>query len=388
MMVPSLRLGAYASALLVSVAAGCGKGPGPAVPPPPQVPVITLAGSTVPIFEEWVGQTLGSADIEIRARVTGFIDAVHFEDGSRIKEGDLLYSIDPSELQQKVAAAQAELAQAQTLYADAAATLARYRPLAAMNAVSARDLDEAVAREGAAANQVKASEAGVKVAEINLGYASVRAPIAGYIGISQVKVGDLVSPMGNSLLNTVSAIDTIHVRFSISEREYLEYTRRAGAGADRPATDPDAMPLKLILADGSVHPHDGRLVSIDRGVDPTTGTLMVEAAFANPEGVLRPGLFARVRAVTDTRKDAVLVPQRAVRELQGQFQVLVAGEGDTVEVRTVQLGPRIGNEWLVEQGLRPGDRVILAGTQRLQAGAKIVPMTPPPAAPAGAPARQ
>jgi membrane fusion protein (multidrug efflux system) len=291
-------------------------------------------------------------------------------------------------LQQKASAARAELAQAQTLYADAAATLARYKPLAAMNAVSARDLDQAVAREGAARNQVKAAEAGMQVAEINLGYAGVRAPIAGYIGISKVKVGDLVSPSGNSLLNTVSAIDVIHVRFSISEREYLEYTRRLG-GDVQTASNVDAVPLRLILADGSIHPHDGRLVSLDRGVDPTTGTLMVEAAFPNPERVLRPGLFARVRAMTDSRKDAVLVPQRAVRELQGQYQVLVVGADDTVEVRAVQLGPRIGNEWLVEQGIKVGDRVILAGTQRLKAGAKIVPTAAAPeTSPSTSPAPQ
>lgn len=358
--------------VLVVAAAGCGRGPGSAEPGPPRVPVITLTASTVPIFNEWVGQTFGSSDIEIRARVPGFIDAINFEEGTRVKEGDLLYSIDPSELQQKLAAAQAELARAQTLHADAAATLARYKPLAAMNAVSARDLDEAAAREGAAANQVKAAASGVRVAEINLGYASVRAPISGYIGISKVKVGDLVGPLGSSLLNTISAIDVVHVRFSISEREYLDYTRRFGPRI-KPANDPDAVPMKLILADGSVHPHGGQVASVDRSVDPTTGTLMLEAAFPNPDGVLRPGLFARVQAVTESRRDAVLVPQRAVRELQGRHEVFVLGADDVVEVRAVETGPRVGGDWLIEQGLKPGDRVILAGIQRLRAGMKVVP---------------
>lgn len=361
--------------LLAITLAACDRGPSQAEPEPPEVPVITLAGSNVPIYDEWVGQTQGSSDIEIRARVTGFIDAIHFAEGTPVRTGDLLYSIDPSELQQKLAAAEAQLAQAQTLYADAAATLARYEPLAAMNAVSKRDLDEAVAREGAARNQVKAAEAGVRVAEINLGYASVRAPISGYIGISEVKVGDLVGPSGKSLLNTVSAIDTIHVPFSISEREYLDYTRRFGSDV-RPAGDPEAVPLRLILADGSEHPESGRIISIDRGMDPTTGTLTVESAFPNPKGVLRPGLFARVRAVTESRQNAVLIPQRAVRELQGQFQAFVVGAGDVVEVRTIQLGPRIGNEWVVEQGLKPGERIALAGTQRLKTGAKIAPVAP------------
>lgn len=361
--------------VLLALATGaCGQRAGPA-PPPPAVPVITLGGQVVPIFDEWVGQTQGSADIEIRARVTGFVEAMHFAEGTSVKEGDLLYSIDPSELQQKLAAAEAQLAQAQTLYADAASNLARYRPLAAMNAVSARDLDEAVAREGAAKNQVRAAEAGMRVAQINLGYADVRAPISGHIGISKVKVGDLVSPSANSLLNTISAIDTIHVQFSISEREYLEYTRRFGAEI-RPAEDPQGVPLELLLADGSEYPQSGRTISIDRGMDPTTGTLTVEAAFPNPQGLLRPGLFARVRAVTEKRENAVLVPQRAVRELQGQFQAFVVGADDTVEVRAITLGPRVGNEWVVEQGLKPGERVALAGTQRLKAGAKVVPTAP------------
>lgn len=370
------------TALCLALLSGCDRASGPPAPPVPTVPVLTVASRNVPIFDEWVGQTRGAADIEVRARVQGFVEAIHFAEGGRVTAGDLLYSIDPSELEQKVAAAQAELAQAQTLYADAAANLARYRPLAEMNAVSRRDLDEAVAREGAARNQVKAAEANVRVAEINLGYATVRAPITGTIGISRVRVGDLVGPTGNSLLNTISAIEDVHVRFALSEREYLDYTRRFGAEV-RAREDPKGVPLQLILADGSVYPQAGRIVSIDRGVDPTTGTLQVEAAFPNPDGRLRPGLFARVRAVTEQRRDAVLVPQRAVRELQGRHQVFVLGEGDIVEVRAVETGPRIDGDWLVEQGLKPGERIVLAGVQRLRAGMKVVPESV--AAPAPAP---
>jgi membrane fusion protein (multidrug efflux system) len=360
-----------AASLALAVAA-CGRGAGPPAPPVPKVPVITVAASDVPIYDEWVGQTRGAADIEVRARVSGFVESIHFQEGTRVEAGDLLYEIDPSELQQNLAAAQAEKARAETLYADAAANLARYRPLAAMNAVSQRDLDEAVAREGAARNQVKASEAQVKVAEINLGYASVRAPITGQIGISQVKVGDLVSPLGNSLLNTISAIDDVRVRFAVSEREYLEYTRKFGADP-KPRGDPKAAPLQLILADGSEYPQKGQVISIDRGVDPTTGTLTIEAAFPNPDGRLRPGLFARVRAATEERRGAVLVPQRAVREIQGRYQVFALGPGDTVEIRAVQIGPRVGGDWIIEQGVKAGDRLILAGIQRLRAGMKVEP---------------
>jgi membrane fusion protein, multidrug efflux system len=359
-------------ALPLSLVAACGKTQAPAGPPVPKVPVITVAGSDVPIYSEWVGQTRGEADIEIRARVPGFIEAIHFQEGGRVTAGDLLYSIDPSELEQKLAAAQAERAEAQTLYADAAANLARYRPLAAMNAVSQRDLDEAVAREGAARNQVKAADAQLRVAEINLGYASVRAPISGQIGISRVKVGNLVSPTSGSLLNTVSAIEDVRVRFAISEREYLDYTRRFGAGP-KAEDDSRAAPLQLVLADGTVYPQPGRLVSIDRGVDPTTGTLQVEATFPNPDRLLRPGLFARVRAATEQRSGAVLVPQRAVSEVQGRYQVFALDKDNKVEVRAVETGPRIGGDWLIEKGVQPGDRLLLAGIQRLRAGMQVEP---------------
>lgn len=378
---PPLRTVMVAS--LVAFVAACGKGPGPAAAPVPSVPVITITSSDVPIYNEWVGQTRGAADIQIRARVPGFIEAIHFEEGGRVKAGDLLYSIDPSELEQKLAGAQAQRAQAETLLADAVANLARYRPLAAMNAVSQRDLDEAVAREGAARNEVKAAEAQVRVAEINLGYATVRSPITGQIGISRVKVGDLVGPASSSPLNTVSAIDDVHVRFAISEREYLEFTRKFGA-TPKAKDDPKAVPLQLVLADGVVYPQPGQVISVDRGVDPTTGTLQVEASFPNPDGLLRPGLFARVRAATEQRGGAVLVPQRAVTELQGRYQVFVLGKDDTVEVRAVETGPRIGGDWLIEKGVNPGDRLILSGLQRLRAGMKVSP-EPVSAAPAGSP---
>jgi membrane fusion protein (multidrug efflux system) len=253
-----------------------------------------------------------------------------------------------------------------------------------MNAVSQRDLEEAIARDGAARGAVDAARAGLSVAQINRGYAEVTAPIGGYIGISEVKVGDLVGPMtANSLLNTVSQIEPIRVRFAISEREYLEFARRYGAA---PQSAPDRQPpaLQLILADGTTHPHSGKVRTIQRQIDVTTGSLAIEAEFPNPELLLRPGQFGRIRAEVEDRQNALLVPQRAIRELQGQYQAFVVGAGDTVEIRAIQVGPRIGNEWLVEQGLKPGDRVILAGTQRLKPGAKVVPTAPAPAQPPAA----
>lgn len=334
-----------------------------------------LAAQDAPIYREWVGATLGAADVQIRARVTGVVERIHFTEGGLVEEGALLYSIDSNELDERVAGARAQVAEAETRLAKAVADLARYRPLAAMNAVSQRDLEEVIANEGAARGAVDAARAGLSVAEINRGYAEVRAPIAGYIGLSEVKVGDLVGPTSsNSLLNTVSRIDPVRVRFSISEREYLDFARRYGT--PRTTAAPEAPPLHLILSDGSVHPYPGRVLTVQRQIDVNTGSLAIEAEFPNPELLLRPGQFGRIRAEVEDRKNVVLVPQRAVRELQGQYQALVLGPGDTVEVRGIEVSNRIGNDWLVEKGLKAGDRLILAGTQRLKAGMKVVPTVP------------
>jgi membrane fusion protein (multidrug efflux system) len=365
-------------ALFAILLGACGPGQPPA-PPPPEVPVIELAPRTAPLLREWVGATFGAADVQIRARVTGVVEQIHFAEGSLVDKGALLYSIDANELDERVAAARAELAEAETRLAKAVADLARYRPLAAMDAVSQRDLEEAVANEGAARGAVDAARAGLSVAQINRGYAEVRAPIAGYIGLSEARVGDLVGPAAKSLLNTISRIDPIRVRFGISEREYLNFARQYGT--PRTASLPEAPPLELILADGTVHPYPGRVLTIQRQVEATTGSLTIEAEFPNPTLLIRPGQFGRVRAEVEEREGAILVPQRAVRELQGQYQALVLAADDTVEVRGIEVGPRIGSDWLVESGLEAGDRLILAGTQRLRGGMKVVPK--PAAAPAG-----
>lgn len=355
----------------------------PPAPPPPEVPVTELRPRTAPILREWVGATFGAADVQVRARVTGVVEQMHFSEGSLVKEGALLYSIDANELDERVAAARAGLAEAATRLAKAEADLARYRPLAAMDAVSQRDLEEAVANEGAARGAVDAARAGLSVAQINRGYAEVRAPIAGYVGLSDARVGDLVGPASKSLLNTISRIDPIRVRFGISEREYLDFARQSGT--PRTTELPQTPPLELVLADGTVHPYPGRVLTIQRQVDATTGSLTIEAEFPNPTLLLRPGQFGRVRAEVEAREGAILVPQRAVRELQGQYQVLVLGAGDTVEVRGITVGPRVGSDWLVESGLQAGDRLILAGTQRLRGGMRVVPK-PGGASAAGTPA--
>jgi membrane fusion protein (multidrug efflux system) len=304
----------------------------------------------VPLEREWVGQTLGSADVAVRSRVAGIVLGIHFGEGLLAEKGDLLFTIDPAEQQEKTASAESNVAVARTRLAQAEADLGRIRPLAEMNAVSRRDLDAAVASR-------------------------VVAPISGLAGISEVRVGDYVSPMGaNSLLVTLSDLDPIHARFFVSEAEYLDLSQRFGPPSAEPDGDPGI--LQLVLADGSVHPARGRVLKVDRGINPATGALAVEAAFPNTDRRLRPGLFARIRGVVETRKGALLVPQRAVQELQGRYHVFVLGEGDTVVLRPVAVGLRVGDQWLIEEGLAAGERVVVDGVQKIRSGMKVTVAAP------------
>jgi len=370
---------------LLLLAAACGCGGQAEAPPaaPVEVLVTRVTVRDVPIVREWVGETRGKADVEIRARVPGYLEKIHFREGSQVKKGQLLYSIDQSELLQQVNSARAGLAEAHTEFAYASTDVDRYRPLAEINAVSRRDLDSAVARQEAAASQVEAAEAILKLAEINLSYSRIRAPIDGLIGLSQAKVGDYVGQSPNPVvLNTLSDIDPIHVRFPIGEQEYLEFARRFPAkGNDAPpgSGKNGQVPLELILADGTVHPEHGKVEYIERNINASTGTLMIEASFPNPDFILRPGQYGRVRAVVDTLAGARLIPQRAVQELQGQHQVWVEKDG-TVELRKVRMGRRVDQMWVVEHGVIAGENIVVDGIQRLRAGVKVdaKPWEPPP----------
>ncbi len=295
-----------------------------------------------------------------------------------MKKGQLLYSIDPSELKEALAQAKAKVAQAETGLAYAVSDVARYRPLAEINAVSKRDLDAAVAKEEAGQAEVLAAKAAQAIAEINLSYSRVTAPLAGLIGISKAKVGDYVGQgFGTSLLNTISRVDPIRVRFSITERQFLEYARRRASAAVEEG-GPSRPAIEMILADGTVHPQKGYIDVANREVSAGTGSLMLEAVFPNPEGWVRPGQYAKVRAVVETLKGALVVPQRAVVELQGQYQVYLVGPDDTVAIRPVTPGPRFGDGWVMSQGLAAGDRVIVEGLQKVRSGIKVAPKPAPP----------
>jgi membrane fusion protein (multidrug efflux system) len=356
--------------------------------PPLEVKVTESVRMDVPIFKEWTGQTRGSVDIEIRARVAGWLQGLYFEEGKEVAKDQLLYTIDPSELLQAVAHAKGVLAQAQTLLARAKSDVDRYRPLAAAGAVSQRDLERAEAEYGARLGEVEAARASLNVAEINLGYATIKAPVRGLIGLSAARLGEFVGrPPNPVILNTISRIDTIRVRFSISEQEYLDVANRLGEKT-MPDKESRKGRLQLILADGSVYPERGTILFAERQIDAATGTLQLEAEFPNPGKKIRPGQFARVRAVFDERKSAIVVPARAIMEIQGQSVLYTVDQENKAQFRRIVTGPKFEKFQVVEQGVEAGERVIVDGIQRVRPDMTVVPTQAPPDTSAGAGAKE
>lgn len=348
-------------------------------PPAPQVIVANVERRDVPVTMELVGQTKGSQDVEIRARVEGFLEHVAFQEGTLVRKGQLLYRIDPKPFEATLANAKADLATWQARYTKTQNDVKRLEPLAVKQAVSQQELDDAVATREAAQAQVEAQNASVDKAKLDLGYTSVVSPITGLAGTTLVRAGALVGRGESTLLTTVSQIDPILFTAGISEAEYLRLGRRA----DELRRDRGGKPVEveLLLADGSVHPQKGRLDAIERAVDTTTGTLSLQFRFANPNGLVRPGQYGRVRFVLETKKDALLVPQRAVQELQNLYNVFVVGPDNTLAVKTVTVGPRVGTLWVIDKGLSEGDRVVVEGAQRLKPGTVVVPKDAPPGDP-------
>jgi membrane fusion protein (multidrug efflux system) len=354
-----------------ALAVGCAEKKEAPPPPPPGVKVATVLQRDVPIYVEAIGQTRGSTEIEVRARVEGFLQTVNFQEGNPVRKGQLLYTIDPRPLEAVLAQAKGALAQTEAELARAKQDVARYEPLVAQNAIPREQYETAVAVQRAAEAAVEAARATVERAQIDLGYTRVLAPDDGLVGKTEVYPGTLVGRGQSTLLTLISQITTIHVRFTIPERDYLYYARRReerGLSGQAPT-----LPFDLVLADGSALPNKGKLVFVDRNVDPETGTILMEAAFPNPGWIVRPGQYARVRAAVDMKPGAILVPQRAVSEMQGVYNVAVVGGNDTVEVRMVTPGQRIGTLWLVDSGLKAGDRVVVEGVQKVRPGLKVKP---------------
>ena len=362
--------GALALAILVLIPVSCAKEQAKAGPPP-EVYVATVTQRDVPVESELVGQTRGAQDVEIRARVEGYLERVAFTEGSFVAKGTLLYQIDPKDLQAALARAQADLANAQARLAKAENDVARYTPLVAQQAVSRQELDNAAAARDAAKAQVDAGQAIVDKARNDLGYTTITSPIDGLVGTTLVKAGSLVGRGESTLLTTVSRIDPILFRAGISEAGYLDIARRAEA--IRRDNAGEKVPIQLILADGTVHPHTGQLDAVERAIDPTTGTLSMQFTFPNPERLVRPGQYGRIRFVVEVKKGALLVPQRAVQELQNLRTVAVVDSDGTVTIRTVKVGPRFESLWVIEEGLKPGDQVIVEGLQRVREGVKVSP---------------
>ncbi|HEY6368785.1 MAG TPA: efflux RND transporter periplasmic adaptor subunit [Candidatus Binatia bacterium] len=351
---------------------------------PPEVQVVQVEQKDVPIYSEWVGTLDGFINAQIKAQVTGYLLRRNYTEGSYVKKGQLLFEIDPRTFQAALDQAKAQLANAEGQLAQAEANqvkaqldVNRYAPLAKEQAVTQQDLDNAVQANLAAEAQVRvakaqidAAKAQVDAAQLNLNFTKVVSLIDGIAGIAQAQIGDLVGPAG--LLTTVSTVDPIKVYFPVSEQEYLNYIKENPDAAKRAAQERE-LGLELILADGSIYPNKGNFALADRQVDVRTGTLRLEGRFPNPGNVLRPGQFARVRAITKSRKDALLVPQRAVTELQGSYQVAVVGSDNTVEIRPVTVAERVGTEWIIDKGLKSGERVIAEGIQRVHQGMTVNP---------------
>jgi membrane fusion protein (multidrug efflux system) len=371
--IKSLLIGILLASIISTISCGPKK---PKEMPPPEIPVYEIVLQDIPIREDYVGQTMGILDISIRARVEGFLESKHFTEGSTVKEDQLLYTIDPQPFQAMVAEQESNVTRAKTGLVKAESDLNRIRPLAEMNAVSQSDLDAAIAQYDAAKAEVAASEASLRLAKIELGYTRIYAPTEGIIGISNVDVGDFVGKSPNPvILNAVSRVDSIRVRFSITESEYLRLIRfMEERGVAPEARDREAQDLELILIDGSVHDYTGNMDFATREINPTTGTLLLQASFPNPRGVLRPGQFAKVRIVIHVIEDGILVPQRCIKELQGIFQVFVVTPENEVEIRRIEPGTSIGNMRVVTEGLSKGEKVVLEGLQRVQPGVKIVPI--------------
>lgn len=360
--------------LVLFVAVSCA-GPEEKKMPPLEIPVVKVQQSDVFLESEFTGQTFGAADIKIAPRVYGIVQSLHFREGTQVKAGDLLYTIDPIPYKNKVDAAAANLAEANTMMVKAKADLDMIEPLAKINAVSQRELLSTKAQYDASKAKVQSAEAALSNAQIELGYCSVTAPISGLIGISKVREGDYVSQGPFATLNTISQLDSIRVRFTISEQEFMriqkemqeEYRKPGGLGTK----------IQMVLSNGMVYPYPGRLSFADRQIDPTTGAITIEAAYPNPERLLRPGQYVKVRIVTSIVKNALLIPQRAVIEMQGIFQVYVLGDSSKVHLKVIQPGPSYKDAYLVLDGLQATDKIAMGGTALLKNGSVVIPKPSP-----------
>lgn len=366
-----IRRAALASLATLLSLGGCQKAPAPVAPPLPDVAVMVVAPQTTPLSMDLVTEIKALREVELRPQVSGIITAKHFEPGQKVKEGDLLFTIDTRAYDEAVINAQANLAEAEANLARVRQDVARYKPLLADNAIPRQTYDQTVAQERQYSAVVEARRSAVQTARLQRTYAEVRSPISGQIGLQQVEVGGLASA-GQTVLATVSTLDPVAAYFYVAEVDYLAFVKRAGGNADAAqAKESASNPIDLLLADGTVYAHKGRFDFADRALNPATGTLALRALFANPENLLRPGMNARVRIVYDVAQNAILVPQRAVTELLGKYFVTVVGAEQRIEQVAITPGPRIGDLWVVQAGLKGGERIVVDGLQTVKPGVEV-----------------
>lgn len=404
------RIEIWAAIVLIAVAlagSGCSRATSAAGSPrPPDVEVVPVQQKDIPVYHEWIGTLDGMVNAAIRAQVTGYLLRQNYSEGSFVRKGQLLFEIDPRPFQAAVDQAQGQLAQANAQVAQAKAQLLdaqarlvsaeanqekgqldvdRYTPLAQQKAITQQELDNATqnnlsakaqveaakAQTETAKAQIQASNAAVEAAkaaletvQLNLGFTRLTSPIDGIAGVAQIQIGNLVSPTTNAV-TTVSTVDPIKANFTVSEQEYINFTKR-----DTPM---ERLEFELILSDASVYSHKGKFGFADRQVSQSTGAIQLTALFPNPGNALRPGQYGKVRAATGTIHGALVVPQRAVSELQGTYQVAVLDSANKVSVETVKVGDRVGSMWVIREGLKPGQRVVVEGVQKAAAGTTVNP---------------
>ncbi len=368
---------------LVLTAYACKKATAPAAPTVPEVVVTDVVQRNVPVYSDWVGTTLGFVNADIYPKISGYLLKQNYEDGDHVHAGQLLFQIDDREYKAALDQALGNLAQQQADYKKNKEDLARYTPLYNQQVISRQDFDHVTQSTRASAASVASAQAAVESAKLNEQWTQVNSPIDGIAGIAKTQVGNLVSP--TSLLTTVSQLNPIKVEFPISEREYLHFAdkinRHEKEGDSK--QDPD---LEMILADGSTYKYRGRFYVANRQVNIQTGTIKIQGVFPNPEYILRPGLYARIRAATEVRKDALLVPQAAVLETQGQYQVAVVSADNKVTLRMVKTGKQVGDLRIIDEGVSPGERVITEGLQKVSDGMEVNPQLAPPEPAPAAPA--
>ena len=365
--------------------AGCSKPRPQPQTPPPVVKVVAVEQQDVPVHGEWIGTLDGMVNAEIKAQVSGYLLSQHYTEGSLVRKGQLLFALDPRPFQAVLDQAKGQLAQAnaQELQAEAnqgktQLDVNRYTPLAKARAITEQDLDNAIQANLAAKALVEAAnaaivaaKAAVETAELNLGFTSIRSPIDGIAGLALTQVGSLVNA-GSTSLTTVSTVDPIKAYFTATEQEYLRYVRMNPIESEREEHTRE-LELELVLADGTLYSHKGRFYVANREINPQTGAIRLAGLFPNPGNILRPGQYGRVRAVTEIRSKVLLVPQRAVTELQGRYQVAIVDGANTVSIRPVTVGERSGSMWIIEGGLKPGERVVVEGIQQIRPNLVVKP---------------